>query len=321
VDALSEILRVVGLTGGVFLDAEFSEPWAVAGKVAPESCRPFMAPPEAIISFHYVVDGGFEIALPGQPVRRIPAGHAVMLPNNDLHVFGSSIRLPPVSVGELVQPPNRHGVSEIRYGGGGARTRLICGFLGGNQQIQPLLANLPPILSIEVAGLPGGDWIARTFTYAAATLADGEAGAAGVLAKVAEVLFLESVRHYLGGLAPDARGWMAGLRDPVLGRALSLLHARVAEPWTAEALARELNMSRSAFADRFTALIGQPPMRYLTGWRMQLARRLLSDTPKPVAQVAFEVGYESEAAFTRAFRRENGTPPAAWRKRAAEDPA
>jgi AraC-like DNA-binding protein len=317
-DALSEILRHVGLTGGVFLDSEFTEPWAVAGKVAPEACGPFMATPQAIVGFHYVAEGGFEIALDGEPVCRVPAGQAVMLPRNDLHVMGSSARLRPISIGELMQPPNRHGVATIRYGGGGARTRVVCGLLGGNEQLRPLLSELPPVFLIEVASLPGGDWIGRTFTYAAQTFADGEPGAASVLAKVSEVLFLESVRRHLANLPEGATGWLAGLRDPVIGRALSRLHAEAGRPWTAEALAREVNMSRSAFADRFTALVGQPPMKHLTGWRMQLARRKLLETPQPIAQIAFDVGYESEAAFTRAFRREQGAPPAIWRKLALE---
>jgi transcriptional regulator GlxA family with amidase domain len=137
-----------------------------------------------------------------------------------------------------------------------------------------------------------------------------------VLAKLSEVLFVESVRRYLSGLAPEETGWLAGLRDPAIGRALGLLHAQVTQDWTAEALAREVNMSRSAFADRFSAIVGLPPMRYLTGWRMQLARHSLRETRRTVAQIAYEVGYESEAAFSRAFRREFGAPPAAWRREA-----
>jgi AraC-like DNA-binding protein len=169
-------------------------------------------------------------------------------------------------------------------------------------------------MKVDVAGLPGGDWIGRTFTYAAQTLGDGDPGAATVLAKLSELLFVESMRRYLSGLPPERTGWLAGLRDPAIGRALALLHARVEEDWTAEALAREVNMSRSAFADRFTAVVGQPPIRYLASWRMQLARHKLLETGSTISQIAYEVGYESEAAFTRAFRRDCGLPPAAWRK-------
>jgi AraC-like DNA-binding protein len=162
--------------------------------------------------------------------------------------------------------------------------------------------------------LPSGDWMARTFAYAAQTLAEGDPGAATVMAKTSELLFVEAVRRYLSSLPSEQTGWLAGLRDPVIGRALSLIHARPNNDWTAEALAREANLSRSAFADRFTTVVGVPPMRYLLNWRMQVAMQKLRETRQTIAQIAFEVGYESEAAFTRAFRREFDRPPAAWRK-------
>lgn len=313
-DALSDILRIVGLTGGVFLDAEFTDPWAVMGKVAPESCRPFMAEPQRVVSFHYVVEGRFTLGLDGRAACEVGSGEALMLPRNDMHVFGSTLSLPVIPVSELIEPPNAHGVSKIEHGGGGPRTRLVCGFMGGNAQLDMLLSSLPPFLKIDVQALPGGDWIHHTFAYAARTFGDGEPGAATVLAKVSEVLFVESVRRYLASLPPEETGWLAGLRDPIVGRALSLLHARPDADWTAEGLAREVNLSRSAFADRFTQIVGQPPIRYLLGWRMQMARQKLLETNRSIAQIAFEVGYESEAAFARAFRREHGAPPATWRR-------
>ena len=315
-DALSDVLRVVGLTGGVFMDAEFTEPWSVAGKVAPELCRPFMAQPAQVVSFHYVVEGGFELRIEGEPSCSVLAGEAVLMPRNDLHVFGSHRNRSPVSMHELIEPPGLSGLIKVTHGGGGARTRLVCGFLGCDEQMHPLFANLPAVMKIDVAAIPGGDWIGRTFTYAAQTLGDGDPGTATVMAKLSELLFVESVRRYLAGLPPEQTGWLAGLRDPAIGRALSLLHSRVAEPWTAAALAREVNMSRSTFADRFTALLGQPPMSYLTAWRMRLARHSLTSTRQTVAQIAFAVGYESEAAFNRAFHRECGSPPATWRRQA-----
>jgi AraC-like DNA-binding protein len=243
-----------------------------------------------------------------------------MLPRNDLHVFGSARELAPIGAGELIRPPQALGVARIVHGGGGGRTRMVCGFLGGNSQLHPLLASLPAVMLVDVASLPGGDWMGRTFTYAAQTLAQGDPGAATVMAKTSELLFVEAVRRYLAQLAPEETGWLAGLRDPAIGRALSLMHARLNEDWTAEALARQVNLSRSAFADRFTTLIGAPPMRYLLNWRMQVASQKLRETRETIAQIAFAVGYESEAAFTRAFRREFGAPPAAWRKRLAGAP-
>ena len=172
-------------------------------------------------------------------------------------------------------------------------------------------------MTLELAALPSGDWMARTFSYAAQTLAKGDPGAATVITKLSELLFVEAVRSHIAALPREETGWLAGLRDPAIGRALSLMHARINEDWTADALARQVNLSRSTFADRFAALIGVPPMRYLLNWRMQVAAHKLRETREAIARIAFEVGYESEAAFTRAFRRELGQPPAAWRKQAA----
>lgn len=316
-DALSDILGVVGLSGGVFLDAEFTEPWSVAGRVAPESCRPFMEPPQEVIGFHYVAEGRLRVRVEGEPAYEIMQGEAVMLPRNDMHAFGGGRELPPLLVSEILQPPNAQGLSRMSYRGGGPRTRLICGFLGGNEQLRPLLTALPRVMPVRLSTLPGGDWIEGSMAYAVQTLAEGRPGAATVLTKISELLFTELVRHYVDSLPDEETGWLAGLRDPVVGRALEMLHARVNEPWTTEALAQAVNMSRSAFAARFTAVVGQPPMRYLTGWRMQLAQQRLRETHANVAQIAFDVGYESEAAFTRAFHRECGAPPGQWRRQQA----
>jgi AraC-like DNA-binding protein len=318
-DALSDVLRLVGLTGGVFIDAEFTAPWSVSGKVAPEFCRPFtMTEPEYVIGFHYVVEGVLVVTLDDGTPRRIGAGEMVMLPHNDLHVFGSASGLNTIGASVLLGKPGRSGVARIIHGGGGARTRMVCGFLGGNLQLHPLLANLPRVLSLELATWPSGDWMERSFAFAARSLADGDPGGATVMAKMSELLFVEAVRRYLAALPREESGWLAGLRDPAIGRALTLMHARVNEAWTADTLAREVNLSRSAFAERFTKLIGVSPMRYLLNWRMQIARRKLQDANSNIAKIAFEVGYESESAFTRAFRREFGLPPALWRKAAAK---
>ena len=316
-DALSDILRVVGLTGGLYMDAEFTEPWAVEGQVAPALCRPFMVQPQRVVGFHYVLEGAFDLRVGDGPSVRVSTGQAVMLPRNELHVLSGGERAIPIPASEVIQPPEAFGVSRTVHGGGGSRTRMICGFMGGNEQLQPLLASLPSAILVDVANLPGGDWIAGTFAYAARTLANGDAGTAAVVAKVSELLFVETLRLHLATMPADEIGWLAGLRDPVVSRALSLLHARVEEAWTTEDLANAVNMSRSTFAERFTAVVGQPPMTYLVGWRMQLARQMLLETNRTVAQIAYDVGYGSEAAFTRAFRREHNAPPSGWRKQAS----
>jgi AraC-like DNA-binding protein len=314
-DALSDVLRLVGLSGGVFLDAEFTEPWSVAGQLAPVLCRPFMAQPEHVICFHYLLEGACRVEAEGGPSCDLATGDVVVLPGNDAHIFRSARARTPVSIADLLQLPNRElGVARIQHGGGGARTRMVCGFLGGNEQLHPLLANLPPVMTLRLKSLPSGEWMAQTFAYAARTMADGDPGAATVLAKMSELMFVEAVRLHLSLLPPEHTGWLAGLRDPAVGRALALMHTQLDREWTSESLAQAVNLSRSMFAERFTRLIGVPPMRYLLNWRVQVAMQQLRETRQSVAQIAFGVGYESEAAFTRAFRRELGLPPAAWRR-------
>ena len=191
---------------------------------------------------------------------------------------------------------------------------MLCGYLGSDHAFGPLLSSLPPVLKLDVRATPSGAWIESSFRFAVSQIAAGRVGSTTVIAKLSELLFVEAVSHYIAGLPADRQGWLAGLRDPQIGRALALLHAKPREGWSAEALAVEVGMSRSGFAERFTSLVGQPPMQYLTFWRMQLAAQRLRESRDTVAQVGFSVGYESEAAFSRAFKREFGDSPAAWRR-------
>ena len=315
-DALSDLLRVVRLSGGVFLDAEFTAPWCVAAQAEPWEYRDLMADPARVISFHYVVDGRLVLQLPNEPPLELHGGAIVLLPRNNAHTLASGEGLRPADQIKPEQPDG--GPLRIRYGGGGEKTHIVCGVLGTDARNHPLLDTLPSTLVLDLKGDPACEWIATSFRYAAGELTAVRAGSAIALAKLSELLFVEAVRRYLETLPEDRRGWLAGLRDPVVGRALALLHTHLARPWTAEELAREVGASRSAFADRFTALMGVPPMRYLTGWRMQVATERLRETHRSVAQIATEVGYESEIAFSRAFKREFAASPAQWRKRLAK---
>lgn len=313
-DALSDVLRVVRLTGGVFLDARFTAPWSLAGRVELKDFEPFLATPEEVIAFHYVVEGRLMAQVENGPSVELKEGEIVLLPRNATHILASALDLKPESAKDILMQPPGAGIFSIQYGGGGEETHIVCGYLGSDAAKNPLLAALPTMLTLNVAETPGGAWIAQSFAYAAQQLATPEAGAATVIGKLSELMFVEAVRRYIDGLPQQETGWLAGLRDRAIGRALALLHTKPAADWTADGLASAVNMSRSAFAERFTQLIGAPPMRYLTNWRMQLAASKLRDTRQSIAQIAFGVGYESEAAFTRAFRREMGQPPAAWRK-------
>lgn len=313
-DALSDVLRVVRLTGGVFLDARFSAPWSLSGRIEPADFAPFLDSPAEVIGFHYVVEGRLMAQVEGGPSIELKQGEIVLLPRNAVHILASALDIEPFPAKDVVVQPPGAGIYQVAYGGGGEETHIVCGYLGSDIAKNALLEALPSMLTLNVADTPGGAWIAQSFAYAAQQLATPEAGAATIIGKLSELMFVEAVRRYIDGLPPQECGWLAGLRDPAVGRALALMHTKPAHGWTAEDLASAVNMSRSAFADRFTHLIGAPPMRYLTNWRMQLAASKLRDTRQSIAQIAFDVGYESEAAFTRAFRREMGQPPAAWRK-------
>jgi AraC-like DNA-binding protein len=202
----------------------------------------------------------------------------------------------------------------LAYGGDGAVTRMVCGFLAV-QDIwrNPLLSALPRLFKVRVRG-SNASWLEPSLRFAVAEAGSAQAGSAAVVAKLAELVFVQAVRHYVDAMPDDRTGWLAGLRDRFVARALGLMHASPAQPWTVEELARRVGMSRSGFAQRFAELLGVPPMQYLAQWRMQAAARLLLETRATVAAVALDVGYDSEAAFTRAFKRLVGKPPAAWRR-------
>jgi AraC-like DNA-binding protein len=314
-DALSDMLRVVGLTGGVFLDARFTAPWCIVGKVGPENCAPYMAPPTFVMCFHFIVEGRCLIKIDGEAACVLQAGDAILLPHNETHRLGSDLSAPAIPAGDIVQPPDGAGLPRIVHGGGGDVCTMVCGFLGADAQLAPLVATLPHLLKLNVRETPGGEWISQSFRFAARELANGDPGAATIMSKMSELLFVEAVRRHLTAMPEDRTGFLAGLRDPAIGKALSLLHTQVARDWTAEDLAGAVNMSRSAFAERFAALVGQPPIKYLINWRMQIAAHKLREGRMSIAQIAFDIGYESEAAFTRAFKRELGVPPATWRRR------
>ena len=323
-DALSDVLRVTRLTGAVFLDAEFTAPWCVQARLGPDDCVPYLPQPARAICFHFVVEGRAQLQRAGDVPIEVGAGEIVLFPHNDLHFIGSAISPRPVDAHALIRPADGSGLPRIVHGGGGARTRLVCGFLGSEAPEDPLLAMLPPMLTLDVRSTPGGDWIAQSFAFAASEVASAGPCAATVLARLSELLFVEAVRRYIAALPAQETGWLAGLRDAAIGRALALLHGRIAEDWTAETLARAVGLSRSVFASRFAELVGAPPIRYLTSWRLRVAANKLREGRGSVAQIAFDVGYQSEAAFNRAFRREFGVPPATWRRQklaAAREPA
>jgi AraC-like DNA-binding protein len=316
-DALSDVLRVIRLVGGVFLEAEFTAPWRLDGKLSADYCKPFLITPRYIIAYHFVAQGAMQLRVEGGETIGVHAGEIVLLPHNDVHSFGSDLGVEPIPAHKVIQRPNDGRISRVSLGGGGEATKMLCGFLGAETSFEPLRSALPPLLKLDVGATVSGAWIESSFRFAAGELEAGRVGSTAVLAKLSELLFVEAVNRYVGSLHDEHRGWLAGLRDPQIGRALALLHARPAYGWTTEALALEVGMSRSVFAERFTSLVGHPPMQYLTLWRMHVAEQRLREGRSSIAQVAFAVGYESEAAFSRAFKRQFGVAPGGWRRGSA----
>lgn len=317
-DALSEMLKAVRLTSGIFLEGEFTAPWCIDSAPGDEDIAQILPNAEQVSIYHLVTEGRCRAKLPGSgPTLELEAGDLLLFPHRDGHLIGSDVHLVPVRTGGIAEVSPDGSLAHIRHGGGGARTRFICGYMACDKRTcKPLLDALPRMLKVSLRESPAAAWIESTMKRAALETRAPSAGGDVVLARLAELLFVEGIREYVRSLPESQQGWLAGLRDPHVGRALALLHADPARDWAVETLAQETGLSRSALADRFVALIGEPPMQYLTGWRMALAAQALSTSNDAVARIAERVGYESEAAFNRAFKREFGTPPAAWRRAA-----
>jgi AraC-like DNA-binding protein len=310
-DVLGDILSTMKLSGSVFLECEFSAPWCVTSSIDTESCAAFFPEPEHVIGYHYVISGSLLCSVgEGEPIV-VRAGQIMLLPHGKMHLLGSQLDLNPTPSETLLQPSEDGGLMRIRWGGGGERTNIYCGFLGTLTPVNAFLMSLPKLLVIDASKGASGEWLASSFRFASN---ESAAGSPELLGRLAELLFLEAVKHYVANLPPGHSGWLSGLRDPHISRALTLIHSRYAEDWTTDALAREAGLSRSAFADRFTSLIGDPPMRYLSRRRMNAAANLLREGKHNNANIAYAIGFNSEAAFNRAFKKEFGTPPASWRR-------
>jgi AraC-like DNA-binding protein len=304
------------------LHAEFTAPWCMFSQITQEDCGSLLYGAEHIVLYHYVVEGRLTAQIPSELPVKIGAGEVVIFPHNHGHLIGSHLDLPPVSSRQVVRVSPESGLFVISHGRGGERTRIVCGFLGCDRlDGNPLAGSLPPLLRFDARQGSAAAWIKSSLDFAADEIAARRAGSETVLAKLSELLFVEALRRYIEGLPDEQTGWLAGLKDPFVSRALSLLHGCVAREWTVDDLGREVGLSRSALANRFTRLIGEPPMRYLSRWRIQVAAQQLRNSDMPLARIAEQVGYESEAAFSRAFKRSFGAPPAAWRKNvsAAQD--
>lgn len=314
-DALSETLRVVRLVGAIFIHARFSAPWCYQSPRA-DSVAPLLEPgAERVVIFHLITDGECCVEMPGQPPMRLVAGDAVLFTQGDAHRMASEPGLPPASGGGRLSEVLSRRPGRLAYGGGGAKTRLVCGYLACDARLASmLLQGLPPLVRVNVRESSAGTWLEASVRYALAEARSPRPGGAGVLAKLAEVLFIEVLRLSMNEQGEGRTGWLAGVGDRIVGAALHALHKNPAHGWTLDELARTAGTSRSVLAERFQSLVGSSPMQYLTQWRMLLAANLLAGSNAPLASIAEDVGYQTDTAFSRAFRREYGAPPAAWRR-------
>jgi AraC-like DNA-binding protein len=321
IDALSDVLRAVRLTGAAFFEVKAAVPWVAEAPDPQAVGRHFMPGAEHVIEYHGVSAGTCWVGVVGEPQIQLFAGDIIVFPHGDPHVLSNP---PGLRGGPDIDALKAAGRADVPItlavgGGGNERAEIVCGFLACDARpFNPLLSALPRV--IHVPGTGKGAATRRGLIELALRESNAaRPGSSCVLARVSELLFVEVVREYLDTLPVEKVGWLAGLRDENIGRALQKLHAQPAHAWTLDELAREIGMSRSSMAERFTHLLGVPPMQYLTQWRLQLAAELLHTGQVSLAEIAQRVGYSSEFALSRAFKRSYGVAPAFYRRRAAAD--
>lgn len=315
-DALSEILRDARLTGGVFMSGTFSEPWCLAANVTAGDCSPYLGATDHLVLFHYVVEGMMTVQLADGTRHVFAPEQAAIFPHNDDHTLSGCEPVEHLEIFDESSLPAPGALMEIKIGGGGAQTRIICGFLGGRLLASdPLFSVLPPMLRFDCASERSGSLIKMSFELAADELTKARPGTDAVLARLSELLFVESVRSYVEDDIGSSEGLVAALRDRSLSKAVALIHRTPDHPWSVNDLARHAAISKSGLADRFRQHLSCSPMEYLTQHRMRLAARALETTDLPLLEIAASVGYGSEAALSRAFKRFAGVSPSVWRER------
>lgn len=314
-DALSDLLRVVRFSGGVFLEANFRGNWCVRSQLSAKDCGPGIQPNDGLVAFHYVLDGRVQVQVGQESPRLAGPGRIIVLPRNDSHLLGNDLTMLPMDAHPLIRKAEAHELAHIDHGEGRkVSNRFVCGFLNTRMLEHPLLTALPAVIVADLRGQACAEWAETSFRYAAKEHAARRPGSQEILSRLSEMLFVEAVRGHIESLPVEATGWLAAMRDPMLSRVLGAMHSRPAHPWTADELAKEACLSRSAFAERFTNTVGVPPLSYLTRWRMLFAGQRLRDSADTIAQIAESIGYESESTFSRAFTRELGIAPGAWRR-------
>jgi pimeloyl-ACP methyl ester carboxylesterase/AraC-like DNA-binding protein len=311
VDVLGDILSSLHLTGGVVVDARCAGDWCMISQFTAQRCAQYFPVPGTLVAYHYVRSGELWAEVEGQPPVHAREGAILIFPRNDRHLLYNRPGVPPIDADDLLKPGENGGPATIRIEGKGAATEIFCGFLGVSEYKHPLIDCLPPVLLLDDDEATR-EWVASSMRF----LADQSPE---MVAQIAEAFVSHAIRTFLEDPTNDAEGWIGGLRDPAVARALAIIHQHYAEDLDIEHLAREAGVSRSVLGERFTTYIGEPPMRYCAGWRMRMAANMLRDSKESTAEIAHAVGFQSEAAFNRAFKREFGEPPATWRRRVAAE--
>jgi AraC-like DNA-binding protein len=314
-DAFSEILSGVKLKGAVFFNAELSAPWGfsqpasniMAARIAPGA--------EHLLLYHLVVEGGAVVEFAENEPIELTAGDVVIFPHGHAHHMSSGR--------EAIRPFPDYGIHDkikardlrpLHAGGGGGISRFVCGYMSCDPHVsRPILSGLPPAFKVNLRTDRSGLWLENCIMHLVEEAASERMGSDAMLAKLSEALFVDTLRRYVASLPEQQTGWLTAARDPIIGKSLGLMHGRIGHPWTIADLAREVGISRSALVERFTRYLSEPPMTYLTRLRLQVGARSLERTSRGVADIAADVGYESEAAFNRAFKREFGRPPGRYR--------
>jgi AraC-like DNA-binding protein len=317
-DALSEILHSVKLEGAVFYNAEFTAPWGFRSPPSRDVAAFLGKGPQHTIIYHLLTEGRAkgEVENSSHRIDLVP-GDIVVFPHGDAHILsnGSPARI--VDNGQQLQEVFEQGLSPARDGGGGESTFFVCGYMQCDPDLSKIfLGGLPPVFKVNIRKDHAGQWLENSIKFSAGEAGAHRAGSSAVLARLSEALFVETIRRYMAELPAHETGWLAGAREPAVGAALANMHRDPSFAWTIGNLAQKVGVSRSVLAERFRHYLGEPPMTYLAGWRLQLGARLLTSTSYSVARIAGDVGYESEPAFNRAFKRKFAAPPARFRTHA-----
>ncbi len=317
-DALSEILHSVKLEGAVFYNAEFTAPWGFRSPPSCEVATFLRKGPRHVIIYHLLTAGRARAEVEDSTHRiELVPGDIVVFPHGDAHILSNGSPASIIDNGEHLKEVFSQGMVLARGGGGGASSLFVCGYMECDRELcRNFLGGLPPVFKVNIRNDHAGQWLENSIKFSAGEAGANRAGSEAVLARLSEALFVETLRRYMAELPPEQTGWLAGARDPGVGAALAHMHRAPENPWTVANLAQEVGLSRSVLAERFRHYLGEPPMTYLARWRLQLGARLLRTTSYSVARISAEVGYESEQAFNRAFKREFGAPPARFRMRA-----